>query len=582
MMASIRIQPEILPLKEDAVATARPLIHILLLAVMVVLLIACANVAGLLLVRAIRRRRELAVRLALGASAGALVRVSMLEGLLLSVGGGLLGLVLASAGLRVGLGLLPESTPRIANIGLDSGVMGFAILLSILTGLLCGAAPAFAALHTRLNDGLKAGGRTGTASHGKLRSALVITEIAVALVLLVSAGALLRSFQKMRDVDPGFRPDHVLVAGYSLPDQHYTNEQQAEAFSRSLVERLEAAPGVLSAGMTNILPSAGFIGGTAFVPEGSSNHNLTLATLPLVYGDYFRALGIPLIHGRFFTPNDDAKAPLVVIVNETLARHYWPQGDALGKRLKLGTLEAKTPWATIVGVVADTKLGAPDTPDKEQFYSPVQQFTAMLGALASPNDINANGGYITLRSSLPPQQMMNLLRSTVASLDPLLALDHAQTMDDALSTSEAPRRFSTSIITAFAAGALLLAAIGVYAVIAFSVSLRAQEMAIRMALGSRRAAVVRLVLASGARLALYGCAAGLLGRARSLAPARVYALQRERYRPVDPCGIDRHHAAADTGRIRHSRAPRRIRESSRRPALGVTHASALDAAGAPS
>jgi putative ABC transport system permease protein len=220
---------------------------------------------------------------------------------------------------------------------------------------------------------------------------------------------------------------------------------------------------------------------------------------------------IPLIAGRYLTTGDKVDTPLVVVVNQTLAHHYWPAGNAVGKRLRLGTQDAKTPWATIVGVVADTKLGSLDTPSQEQIYAPAAQYKAMLAAFAPPGMVTGDGGYIVMRSALPPEQMIHALRSTVASLDPLLALQQVQTMDEALSATEAPRRFNTSIITAFAFGALLLATIGVYAVIAFSVSMRAQEMAIRMALGSRRAEIVRLVLTSGAKLTTIGCAAGLIG-----------------------------------------------------------------------
>jgi putative ABC transport system permease protein len=389
-------------------------------------------------------------------------------------------------------------------------------VLALLTGALCGIAPAFAALHTRVNENLKEGGRTGSSgsSHGRLRSALVVTEIAVALVLLAAAGALLRSFQKMRDVDPGFRADHLLVAGYSLPRQLYGTQSAVDSFDRTLVERLEALPGTTAAALTNVLPTMGFEGGSGFVlDETASDQSAKLRVAPWssVLGDYFRTMGIRLISGRHLTPADKEDTPLVVVVNQALARHYWPGGDAVGRRLRLGTPEAKTPWATIVGVVADTKLGSPDTPDREQIYSSPKQFKAMLGSFASPGDVFGDGGYITLRSSLPPEQMTNALRSTVASLDPLLALQQMQTMDEALSATEAPRRFNTSIVSAFALGALLLAAIGVYAVIAFTVSMRAQEMAIRMALGSRRGEIVRLVLTSGAKLAAIGCAAGLIG-----------------------------------------------------------------------
>jgi putative ABC transport system permease protein len=489
----------------------------------VVLLIACLNVAGLLLVRAIRRRRELALRLALGAAGRALVSNSLMEGLLLSGAGGLLGLLLAAAALRVALPLLPESLPRIAGIHLDAGVVLFALLLALITGALCGAAPAFAALRTGVNENLKEGGRTGTsgASHGRLRSALVVSEIAIALVLLTAAGALLRSFQKMREVDPGFRADHVLVAGYSLPSQQYRTQAAADSFNRSLVAKLEQLPGTTAAGMSNVLPASGFDGGSAFTvdqPTGDRSHGIRLAAFGMVFGDYFRAMGISLIHGRYLTLDDKQGAPLVVVVNRSLAEHFWPGADAVGRRLHIGPQEATTPWATIVGVVADTKLAAPDAPTREQIYSTPPQFGGMLGSFAPPNYVFGNDGYITLRSALPPQQMTNALRLTVASLDPLLALQQIQTMDDQLSQSEAPRRFNTSIIGGFALGALLLATIGVYAVIAFSVSMRTHEMAIRMALGSTRVQVVRLVLISGARLALIGCAAGLAG---SLAIARL-------------------------------------------------------------
>jgi predicted permease len=406
--------------------------------------------------------------------------------------------------------------PRVEGIHLDLGVILFALVLALLTGALCGIAPAFAALHTRVNENLKEGGRTGSSgsSHGRLRSALVVTEIAVALVLLTAAGALLRSFQKMRDVDPGFRADHALVARYNLPSRLYATQGVVDTFDRTLLERLEALPGTTAAGLSTTLPAMGVNGASGFVVDESARDKsakLRIAPWSIVVGNYFRAIGIPLISGRYLTSADRQDAPLVVVVNQALSRHYWPDGNAVGHRLRIGTHDSKTPWATIVGVVADTKLNSPDTPDMEQVYAPAAQYTAMLASFAPPGMVTGDGGYIVLRSSLPPEQMSNAMRSTVASLDPLLALQQMQTMDAALSASEAPRRFNTSIISAFALGALLLAGIGVYAVIAFSVSMRSQEMAIRMALGSRRGEIVRLVLTSGAKLTAIGCAAGLIG-----------------------------------------------------------------------
>jgi putative ABC transport system permease protein len=512
----IHITAHVKSLKESAVTAGKPLVHILMYAVLVVLLIACLNVAGLLLVRAIRRRRELAVRLALGASPRALLGNSLMEGILLSGTGGVLGLLLAAVALKITVPLLPESMPRIDGIHLDAGVVFFALVLALLTGALCGLAPAFAAIRTRVNENLKEGGRTGSAggSHGRLRSALVVTEIAVALVLLTTAGALVRSFQKMRDVDPGFRADHVLVAGYSLPSQQYPNPTASDAFNRSLLERLQAMPGVVSAGITNVLPASGFQGGSAYVVDetahDASGGQLKIAPWSASEGSYFQAMGIRLIQGRLFNADDKLGAPLVALVNQMLANRFWPKGDAIGRRVRIGTPESKTPWVTIVGVVENTKMNALDAPDTEQIYAPAQQMTSMFGQFA-PKDQGGFNGFIALRSTLPPEQMTNALRSTVATLDPQLALQQMQTMDEALSSSEAPRRFNTSLVSVFALGALLLATIGVYAVIAFSVSMRSQEMAIRMALGSRRGEIVRLVLVSGAKLAAIGCAAGLIG-----------------------------------------------------------------------
>jgi putative ABC transport system permease protein len=512
----IHITAHVNSLKESAVASGKPLVHILMYAVLVVLLIACLNVAGLLLVRAIRRRRELAVRLALGASPRALLGNSLMEGILLSGTGGVLGLFLAAIALKITVPLLPESMPRIDGIHLDAGVVFFALALALLTGALCGLAPAFAAIRTRVNENLKEGGRTGSAggSHGRLRAALVVTEIAVALVLLTTAGALVRSFEKMRDVDPGFRADHVLVAGYNLPSQQYPNPTASDAFNRSLLERLQAMPGAVAAGITNVLPASGFQGGSAYVLDetahDTSGGQLKVAPWSASEGNYFQAMGIRLIQGRLLNTDDKQGAPLVALVNQMLANRFWPKGDAIGRRVRIGTPESKTPWVTIVGIVENTKMNALDAPDTEQIYVPAQQMTSMFGQFA-PKDQGGFNGYIALRSTLPPEQMTNALRSAVAALDPQLALQQMQTMDEALSSSEAPRRFNTSLVSVFALGALLLATIGVYAVIAFSVSMRSQEMAIRMALGSRRVEIVRLVLISGAKLAAIGCGAGLIG-----------------------------------------------------------------------
>jgi len=517
-MSSLHIHAVVRSLHEETVEQARQLVRTLFLATMVVLLIGCANLAGLLLVRAIRRRRQIAVRMALGAPAGTLLREALLESLVLSVTGGALGLGLAAVALRVGVSLLPETLPRIEEIGLDGRVVLFAIVLSVLTGAVCGLAPAFAALRTNINETLKEGGRTGAAGggHAWLRSSLVTGEIAIALVLLVVSGLLLRSFEKMRAVDLGFRPDHVLTASYSLPQKQYITQAAVDEFNHELIRRVQQLPGVKFAGLTSFLPASGGNSNSSFIAEGfvaPKGAGMNLATMVTVEGDYMQAIGVPLLSGRFFTPADTADTQLVAIVNHKLAEHYWPGSNPLGKRLRLGMQETNTPWVTIVGVVADVKESSPDVPNKEQYYEPVAQVEKDIGPFASPTDLNGNGGYIVVRTALEPEQMAKVLRATVRSIDAQLPLTQVQSMERTVSDSEAPRRFNTAVISAFAIAAVLLAALGMYSVIAFSAALRAQEMAIRMALGSQRAGILGLVFVSAAKLAVAGCAIGLLGAA---------------------------------------------------------------------
>jgi putative ABC transport system permease protein len=519
--STIHIRGDVTPLLEYEVSEVRPLLRMLFLAVSIVLLIACVNVAGLLLVRAIRRRREYAVRLALGAGSGLIIRESVFEGLLLGMTGALLGLAFAAIAIRIALHALPDSMPRIDSIALDATVAAFALLLAIATGALCSLAPAFAALRTDPMESLKEGVRTGTgsSSHTWLRSALVVSEIAVALVLLIASGAFLRSFQKMDAVDLGFHPDHVLVAGYQLPVNQYSTSASVTSFSREVLARLSNKPGVGAAGMTNAAPASGGYAKTAYTIEGRPTEGWKpeFAIFGVVSGDYFRVMDIPILDGRYFTIDDRSNSSLVVIVNESMAKHCWPGQRAVGERMHVGGPRMKLPWATVVGVVADTKMGSRDKPSSDQWYTPMEQPDTLYGSDNTEPGVSA-GGYIMLRSALPPEQMVRTLRSTVAEIDPLLALQQVQPMIEAIANTEAPRRFNTGLISAFALGALLLAITGIYAVVAFSVSLRAQEIAIRMALGAQRNGIARLVLISGAKLALLGCGLGVLG---SLAVSRL-------------------------------------------------------------
>ena len=535
-MHSIRIHSVVTPLQEDTVEQARPLVRTLLFAVVVVLLIACANLAGLLLVRSIRRRREIAVRLALGAGAVTLLRQAIVESLVLSLAGGLLGLALAAVALRVGVSFLPETLPRIREIGLDRPVVAFALGLALATGFLCGLAPAFAAIRTSVNETLKTGGRTGTSGsgHARLRSALVVAEIAVALVLLTASGLLLRSFEKMRTVDMGFRPDHTLAALYVLPHRQYATQSVIDQFSQSLLGNLRHLPGVKAVGITSQLPATRNNFEIAFTLDGyvpPKGTGLNMASMSMVLGDPFQALGIRLLRGRWFTPSDKTGSQLVAIVNRKMAQHYWPGQDPIGKRLRRGMPETATPWMTVVGEVDDVKLGSPDQETAQQVYQPVTQTVETEGVFAAAGELSADYGFIVLRTGVAPEQMENALRAVVRNLDPQLPLYQVQTMEHAISASEAPRRFNTVLISSFAIVAVLLSVLGIYSVIAFSVALREQEMALRLALGCQRSGVRALVLTSGVKLAAFGCVLGLLG---ALAASRLLRSFLFGVSPFDP------------------------------------------------
>ena len=535
-MGTLRIHPIVQPLTEATVAEARPLVRTLFLSVAVVLFIGCANLAGLLLVRVIRRRRELSVRLALGASGAAILRQSLIEALALSIGGGLAGLAIAAAALRIGVSLLPENLPRISAIGLDWKIVGFALLLAVLTGLLCGIVPAISAAHTGVNDALKEGGRTGTAGGGnaRLRSILVITELAVALVLLTASGLLLRSFQKIRAVDLGFRTDHILTAAYGLPRRQYSSQAAVDAFNAAMLSKLQQLPGIQAVGATTLLPNGGDNSNNAFFPEGyvpPKGAGLNLAWASQIMGNYFDAVGIPLLRGRKFNEADRGDSPLVVIVNRTLAERYWPGQDPIGKRMKIGVKESQTPWMTVVGESADIKQTSADSETLNQMYMPAVQLKAAIPGFAPPEMLNANYGTVVMRGELPPEQMADSLRATIRSIDPQLPLIHVESMEHVVEEGQASRRFSTALISAFAAAAVLLALLGIYSVIAFSAAQRTHELAIRLALGSQRASVMQLVLVSGARLGLAGCGIGAIG---AVFATRLLRSQLFQVDPLDP------------------------------------------------
>ena len=537
-MVSLRVHASVKQLSEMTVAAARPMVNTLFLAVAALLLMACANLAGLLMVRVIRRRREIAVRLALGASGAAVLRHSLLEAMMLSVAGGLLGLAFAGTALRVGVSFLPESLPRVGSIGLDWLVISFALGITVVTGFVCGLLPAYAASRTGVNDVLKQGGRTGSAGgHARLRSILVVSQLVVALVLLTGSGLLLRSFDKLRKVDLGFRADHLLTASFGLPHQQYSTQASVDSFDAALLSKLRQLPGIEAAGITDLLPAAGQESYGAIYVEGDVSPKgapMTAAWRDEVMGQYFSTMGIPLLRGREFTTADTANSQLVVIVNRKFAEHYWPGQDPIGKRIHIGFRETPLPWMTVIGEIGDVKQKSADNNVTEQTYQPMSQLKIGLGQFAPPDMLTGSSGSIALRSSLPPEQMVGSLRAVVRSIDPQLPLTHVESMDRIVSEGQASRRFNTVIISSFAAAAVLLSLLGIYSVIAFSAALRTQEMAIRLALGSQRASVLRLVLASGAKLGLAGCGLGAIAAVLATRLMRSMLFQVD---PLDPTVI---------------------------------------------
>ncbi|RXS95266.1 ABC transporter permease [Silvibacterium dinghuense] len=532
-IAGYTVHPVVRGLLEETVEASQPLLKTLSAAVLVVLLIACANTAGWMLVRAIEQRREIAVRLALGARPGDLLRQAVVESLLLSLSGATLGMLAAAIADRVLVATLPETLPRLNGIHLNPQVVLLALGLAMATGIVCALAPTFAAVRVPVNATLSEGGRTASsgAVHGRLRSGLVVMEIAVALILLASAGLLLRSFARMRAVPLGFAPENVVVANYGLPGKVYDSQQKVDAFNRELVRRLELLPGVEAAGMTSILPASGVDQDSPYFAEGNAESlaGHDLATLVSVEGQYFRAMGIPLLRGRYLDARDNATGQLATVVSRGLAEQAWPGQDPIGRRIRLGI--TGTQWLTVVGEVADVKEGSPDGPRKVQFYETADQGLAALGSVGNPSLIYGSGGAIVLRARLAPQAAMPLLEQQVRALDPQLPLHRMHTMEAQVDQAEGERSFYTHTLSAFALAALLLSSAGVYGVIAFTAEQRVQEMAIRMALGAGQRNVLALVMASGARLAIWGC---LLGVGGAILAARSLSSFLFEVSPVDP------------------------------------------------
>ena len=500
----------LLPAHEQLVGGARATLLVLLGAVGLVLLIGCVNIANLMLARSSARQREMAIRLALGAGRRRLVMQLLTESLLLSLAGGAVALLAVVWLLELLVRVVPADIPRLHEVGFDGGVLAFVFAVSVLTGMLFGLVPALQASRPDLTESLKEGGKgAGSAQRGqRFRGALVVTEIALSLMLMIAAGLLLRSFGRLLEVDAGFDPHHVLMARIWLPVPNnpqldpYSPVPKRAAFVREVLRRASTLPGVQYAaiGSGNSVPLLGphFTGSFTIEEKPDSDTQRPSAQFSSVSPDYFRALSTPLVRGRFFADSDSDQAQRVVLVDETAAQRFWPNEDPVGRRIKPSGRGSNAPWMTIVGVVGDIKTEGFDQPDQPHVYVP---------ALQSPGYAMA----VYLRAEGDVKGLTQVLRQQVQSVDPNLPVFGERTMEDVVSASLAQRRFALQVVGGFGVLALLLAGIGIYGVVAYSVSQRTREIGIRLALGASSGAILRWVFKQGMRLTLFGLGAGLVG-----------------------------------------------------------------------
>jgi predicted permease len=518
-MPSATVVPEL----ENLVGDTRSALRVLFAAVMFLLLIACANVAGLMLTRASRRRSEIAVRSAMGASRVQIIRQVLVESVLLAICGGALGVIFSVLLLNTILRFVPQQLPRLHQVAVDGWVLAFAAGVSIVTGVLFGALPAWRMSRLDPSTALREGTRTMTTGRGQHRThnILVVAETAIGLVLLVGAGLLIRSFIRVLNVDPGFDPHHVLTVSLELPDNQYPQLKRVQ-FQEELLSRLAALPGVESASSGYPIPLSQHNIGIGFSIEGrpTAKGDEPAAPVTIVTPGFFRTMRIPVIAGRDFLATDDSKAQAVVIVDQAFANQYFPGENPVGKRIKPGLGDGITeePVREIIGVVGSVKRKGITTETEAQFYLPLKQAIILTPALV-------------VRTSGDPLAMLGPIRDQVGQMDSNVPLYRVSTLEDYVALSAAQPRFQTVLIAFFAAMALLLSAIGLYAVLAYMVAQRTLEIGLRLALGAQRESVVGLILRRGLLLAAMGLAIGIVA---SMVLTRFLAEMLYGVKPLDP------------------------------------------------
>jgi putative ABC transport system permease protein len=512
------------PLQEHLVGDIKPALLILLGAVAFVLLIACANVANLLLARAAVRQKEIALRLALGASRSRMTRQFLTESVLLSALGGGIGLVFSVVGLNLLKRFIPPNISQVQAIGIDARVLLFTLLISIATGLLFGLAPAIQMANSDLNDTLKETGRDSAAGrHGnRIRGFLIISEVAVSFLLLIGAGLLINSFIHLRHVDPGFRSEKLLTMKIVLPETRYPNKQGRSLFYDELLRRIEALPGVAATAVATDLPLTNTGNSLGIAMEGRADpapDRMPIIITRVVSPAYFKTMSIPLLDGRVFTDGDKSDSPPIVVISETMARRFWPGENPLGKRIKVGRSTSSWPWLTVIGVVKDVRQYELIIEPKPQMYVPYQQ-----AEFFEPRAL-------VIRTNFNPLSLAGTVRQTVWEIDKDQPVSDISTMEEVIADSVAQQRFSMLLLGIFAGLALVLAAVGIYGVMSYSVAQRTREIGIRMALGAQRSDVLKMTIGSGLRLVLVGAAIGLVA---ALVLTRVMSSLLFGVSPTDP------------------------------------------------